>query len=99
MDNASPKERILTVENLTLTLDGETIIENLSFQVESGEYLTIIGPNGSGKTTLFRALIGILPYKGIVRWAPHVHIGYVPQKLDLERNVPLSLQDYPWGTE
>lgn len=87
-------EPILTVENLAVTLDQNTVIENLSFDVLRGEYLTIIGPNGSGKTTLFRALVGVLPYQGTIQWAPGVRIGYVPQKLDIERNVPLSLRDF-----
>jgi zinc transport system ATP-binding protein len=85
---------ILAVEDLAINLGGEKIIEHLSFHVSKGEYLTIIGPNGSGKTTLFRALIGALPYSGKIKWDSGVVIGYVPQKLDIERNVPLSLQDF-----
>lgn len=87
-------ETILTVRNLAIAFGSDTVVENLSFEVKRGEYLTIIGPNGSGKTTLFRALIGVLPYKGSIEWASGVRIGYVPQKLDIERNVPLSLRDF-----
>ncbi len=91
---ASAGEKILTVKNLTVKLGGEIIVDDLSFEVNAGEYLTIIGPNGSGKTTLFRALIGTVAHAGDIRWASGVKIGYVPQKLDLERNVPLSLRDF-----
>ena len=94
MNIEKSKEKILAVEHLTVQLDREIIIENLNFDVDPGEYLTIIGPNGSGKTTLFRALIGVIAYKGRVHWASGVVLGYVPQKLDIERNVPLSLQDF-----
>lgn len=94
MDTTQTKQKILEVKNLTIRVDQETIIDNLSFDVERGDYLTVIGPNGSGKTTLFRGLIGVLSYQGDIRWAPGVKVGYVPQKLDLERNVPLSLQDF-----
>lgn len=87
-------ETILTVRNLAIAFGSDTVVENLSFKVKRGEYLTIIGPNGSGKTTLFRALIGVLPYKGSIEWASGIRIGYVPQKLDIERNVPLSLRDF-----
>ncbi len=92
--NAKKNHPILSVQNLTVTLSNEVIIENLNFEINRGEYFTIIGPNGAGKTTLFRALIGIIPYNGIIEWAPDVRIGYVPQKLDIERNVPLSLKDF-----
>ncbi len=88
------EKKILEVKNLTVKLDQQVVIDNLSFDVTEGEYLTIIGPNGSGKTTLFRALIGTVRHQGTIRWAPDAVIGYVPQKLDIERNVPLSLSDF-----
>lgn len=89
------EDKILVVKNLSVRLDHREVIENLGFEVVRGEHLTIIGPNGSGKTTLFRALIGVLPFQqGEVLWAPNVAVGYVPQKLDIERNVPLSLRDF-----
>jgi zinc transport system ATP-binding protein len=54
----------------------------------------VIGPNGSGKTVLFRALLGAIDFTGAVRWAPGVRIGYVPQKLDVERDVPITGRDF-----
>jgi zinc transport system ATP-binding protein len=56
--------------------------------------LAIVGPNGAGKTVLFKALIGSIAYEGDVQWAPGTRIGYVPQKLDLERGVPLTGFDF-----
>ena len=94
MKHAPAHQSILTVENLSVKLGTESIIENLSFTVQSGEYITIIGSNGSGKTTLFQALIGIIPYGGTIRWDPDVVIGYVPQRLDLERNIPPSVKKF-----
>ncbi|MEK7560529.1 MAG: metal ABC transporter ATP-binding protein [Patescibacteria group bacterium] len=91
---STEEEKILIVKKLTVVRDRQIIIEDLSFSVNRGEYLTIIGPNGSGKTTLFRALIGMIRYAGKINWAPGVIVGYVPQKLDIERNIPLSLGDF-----
>lgn len=88
------KGNILSVESLSVTLGNDRVIENLNFEIERGDHVTIIGPNGSGKTTLFRALIGMIFFEGSIRWAPDTRIGYVPQKLDLERNVPLTLRDF-----
>lgn len=66
------------------------MLHDLSFRVEAGSALAIIGPNGSGKTVLLKALIGAVPAQGTVAWGPGTSIGYVPQKLDLERDLPLT---------
>ena len=84
---------ILSVQNVGVTLDGKTIVEGISFELARGDNLAIIGPNGSGKTVLLRALLGIVPHSGNVRWAPGVKVGYVPQKIDADRHLPLSIGD------
>ncbi len=82
--------KALEVSHLTVAFGKTTIIDDLTFDVEAGTALAIIGPNGSGKTVLFKALIGALPAEGVIRWAPDTRIGYVPQKLDIERDLPLT---------
>lgn len=84
---------VLEIEHLTINLGAGDIIRDLSFAVPRGSSLAVIGPNGSGKTVFFRALIGALPYTGTVRWAPGTRVGYVPQKLDLQRDLPVSAGD------
>ncbi len=85
---------ILTVKNLAVAFGDLIIFKNLTFEVKSGEIAAIIGPNGAGKTVLFRALIGSIPYEGEIRWAPETRIGYVPQRLDLDRHLSLNLGDF-----
>jgi len=80
----------LDVSHLTVAFGKTTVIDDLTFGVEAGRSLAIIGPNGSGKTVLLKALIGAVPFRGAVRWAPDTRIGYVPQKLDIERDLPLT---------
>lgn len=84
---------MLSVKNLTVKFGDVTIVDNISFNVQKGESLAIIGPNGSGKTVLLRALVGFLPYEGKIEWAKSAHIGYVPQKVDLDRKIPMSVSN------
>jgi zinc transport system ATP-binding protein len=85
---------VLHVSNLSVRFGSKAVLEDLSFSVEAGSTLAVIGPNGSGKTVLFKALIGALPSEGTITWAPGTRIGYVPQKLDLERDLPISGRDF-----
>lgn len=87
-------ENILEVKNLKVELGGARLLENISFSVEKGDVVLIIGPNGAGKTTLFRALIGAIDYEGEIRFQPDVKIGYVPQKIDLERDLPITVKEF-----
>ena len=84
----------LEVEHLTVRFGTTEVIRDLSFGVPRGTSLAIIGPNGAGKTVLFKALIGSTPYEGTIRWAEDTKLGYVPQKLDIERDLPLSGRDF-----
>jgi zinc transport system ATP-binding protein len=84
----------LAVENLSVSFGRNRVIADLSFSVPLGQTMAIIGPNGSGKTVLFKALIGAIRAEGTIRWAPGTAIGYVPQKLDIERDLPLTGVDF-----
>jgi zinc transport system ATP-binding protein len=81
---------VLAVDGLSVRLGGRAILDGVSFSVPAGGSLAVIGASGSGKTVLLRALIGAVPCEGTIRWAPATRIGYVPQKLDLERDLPLT---------
>ena len=57
---------MLRVENLTVSYGDLTILKNVSFDLQPGEWLMIVGPNGAGKSTLINAIIGGVPAKGSV---------------------------------
>jgi zinc transport system ATP-binding protein len=82
------------VEHLDVRFGEKPVLTDLSIHVPTGTALAIIGPNGAGKTVLFQALIGAVPYRGSVRWAPGTRLGYVPQKLDIQRDLPLTGVDF-----
>jgi zinc transport system ATP-binding protein len=85
---------ILKVNNLNVGFDKNLVIEDLSFNVQEGEALAVIGPNGAGKTTLFRALLGITGYRGEIKWKEGTKIGYVPQRMEIETDVPLTVIEF-----
>jgi ABC-type Mn/Zn transport systems, ATPase component len=84
---------IVRVQNLSVTLDRRTILHDVSFDIFEGECLAVIGPNGCGKTILLKSLLGILPHEGTVAWRDGVTIGYVPQKIEADRSVPLDVRN------
>ena len=81
---------VLEAANLGIRFGRTTIFSGLSFGLAAGTSLAIVGPNGSGKTLLLRALIGAIPCEGRFEWAPDVRLGYVPQKLDIARDAPIT---------
>ncbi|MGA7615533.1 MAG: metal ABC transporter ATP-binding protein [Thermoanaerobaculia bacterium] len=84
---------ILEVRNVSVSLDGRTILEDVSFSMERSDSLAIIGPNGAGKTVLLKCLLGLLPYRGEVRWSGVGRPAWVPQKIDADRSVPLNVRN------
>ena len=87
-------EPILKVENLQVDLDGRTIIQNLTFDLQERETLVILGPNGAGKTVLLRALLSLVPHKGTIAWSGGLKIGYVPQRVVVQKNLPVTVEDF-----
>lgn len=86
--------KILEVKNLNVELGGVKILENISFEVDKGEVLVIIGPNGAGKTILLKSLLKLINYKGEIKWLQNVKIGYVPQRMDIETDIPLTVKEF-----
>src|SRR5229473_3022869 len=85
--------RLLSVANLSVSFGKREVIHDLSFDVQEGDCVAIIGPNGAGKTVLLQALLKLIPYRGEIRWSPAARLGYVPQKIDADRQLPLSAKD------
>ena len=83
---------LLTVSGLEASLGGHVVLRDVTFAVERGEIITIVGPNGSGKTTLLRVLIGaIRPSAGAILREAGLRVGYVPQHIDIGPTLPMSV--------
>lgn len=78
----------ISVENLSFTYDKDPVLENISFNINSGEFIALTGENGTAKSTLVKTLIGILsPQTGSVKISnTNIHgeelkISYLPQQV------------------
>jgi ATPase subunit of ABC transporter with duplicated ATPase domains len=90
----------VTVEKLSFTYPGTTdkVLDNLSFNVEAGDRIAIVGPNGIGKTTLMRCLAGELrPDSGRIVWVENAQPGYMPQDPQAEFEDKLDL--FAWMSQ
>jgi zinc transport system ATP-binding protein len=84
----------LEVKDMSVELGGEIVLRNMNFTVERGSVLAIIGPNGAGKTVLLKALLGLTPSSGSIKWRKGIKKGYVPQRLDIETDIPLTVMEF-----
>ena len=79
---------IIELESLTYKIKDKKLINNISFQVEAGDMISIVGPNGSGKSTLVRLMSGELsPYYGQIKFHNKAISDWNPLKLALYRSV------------
>ena len=86
---------ILSCQDLSVQYDRQQVLRQVSFSIQAGDYLCIVGENGSGKSTLLKSLLGLVPIQtGQVSLAclPH-EIGYLPQQSAIQRDFPASVTE------
>ena len=88
---------LISCKNVYLKYENTSVVEDLSFQVEKGDYLCIVGENGSGKSTLIKSILGLKETA-----SGHLHfgdglkskeIGYLPQQTTAQRDFPASVYE------
>ena len=75
--------------------ENQQVIKDLSFQVQEGEYVCVVGENGSGKSTLIKGLLGLIPAgSGQVNYGKEISnhvIGYLPQQTSSQKDFPATV--------
>jgi zinc transport system ATP-binding protein len=94
---------LVSVQSISYSYNSESVLENVSFDIEEGDFLGIIGPNGAGKTTLFHCMLGLLnSYSGRITILNQdikkykkifSKIGYIPQKKSIDQKFPLTVEE------
>ena len=90
----------VSVDKLSFSYPGPDgpVLKNLTFNIEAGERVAVIGPNGVGKTTLMRCLAGELtPSSGRITWVENAQPGYMPQDPQAEFEPPCDL--FTWMSQ
>lgn len=89
----------LRVENMSVTIGGETILHDINMHVHCGELVALIGPNGAGKSTFLKAILGQRDFRGTIaisepgQRSKKPRIGYVPQSPGFDPSEPVSVAD------
>ena len=91
----------IEMKNISVTSGEDTLLDNVNLTFHCGELTALIGKNGAGKTTLLKTLLGERHYKGSISFTDHhgtvlpvPKIGYVPQHLDFDKSMPVSVADF-----
>lgn len=103
---SAPREEcgpIIVYKDITVSLDGRTVLEGITYSLEQGRFAGVVGPNGAGKTTLLRVTLGLVkPDRGgvtVMGMNPDElkhelhHIGYMPQQVLFDPYFPVSVFD------
>lgn len=86
---------IAELKNISLKINQQSILSNISLDLAKNKITTLIGPNGGGKTSIARILLGILePTSGKIIKNPKIKIGYMPQKIVIDKTIPLKAKDF-----
>ena len=87
-------KNLITVKNLKVSYGTKKVVENISFNVEEGDFLVIFGENGSGKSSLVKVLLNLKePSAGEINYHDGLkasQIGYLPQSINAGKDFPAS---------
>jgi len=86
---------VISCSNLVVGYKNKHIVENLTFDINNGDFLCIVGENGAGKSTLVRTLVGLIPaISGNINYSiPKNRIGYLPQQTAAQSDFPASVYE------
>lgn len=88
---------LIECRNVSLSYDGNCVLENADFYVDRGDYLCIVGENGSGKSTLVKALLSLKKVsQGEIIFASDIggkKVGYLPQRTNVQKDFPATVRE------
>ena len=90
---------MIEIENLTVTYKDTPALDNINVTLSKSKIIGIVGPNGAGKSTLIKAVLNIIPSKGIIKIDDKLSkdqlgsVAYVEQKINIDYNFPIKVRE------
>lgn len=87
--------QLISLENVSVEINHQKILDNISLAIKLNQIITLLGPNGAGKSTLVKVILGLLPHSsGQICRLPNLTIGYVPQSINLNPTLPITVKRF-----
>lgn len=102
---------VIQLQSVSVSIQGKSILQDITLEIQPGGIFTLLGPNGAGKSTLMRSILGMIPYDGTI----HIHennatrlsslerarsLAYMPQLISTSSNFRVDefvrMGDFPW---
>ena len=88
-------DALITLNNISLSHNGKNVLDDVSFKLHEGEFITLIGPNGAGKSSLIKVLLGVIKQdSGDITYIDNIRLGYTPQTFSANPFIPISVKDF-----
>ncbi|WP_279084973.1 zinc ABC transporter ATP-binding protein ZnuC [Gilliamella apis] len=87
--------QLMSLDNVSIEINNQKILYDISLTVNLNQIITILGPNGAGKSTLVKIILGLIqPTTGTIKRASDLTIGYVPQSINLNPTLPITVKRF-----
>ena len=85
-------QALISAHNISLSHHSKLVLDNVSFELKAGEFITLIGPNGAGKSSLIKVLLGLIKAdSGDIKRSGDIRLGYTPQTFSPNPFIPISV--------
>ena len=84
-------DTILSLRKINIKYDKKTVIKDVSFEIEDGDFVCVVGANGAGKSTLIKSILGLIKPVGGRIVCREKRIGYLPQEMNYDKNFPATV--------